>query len=104
MYIGAKKYNAVDVAIPSADTIIAITDDRIIDYIPPRKYMWREQIPQCFRLSVIKKAHEMAIKDGFVGTDDCGLVVRYNLAEVYVVQGDRRNIKITYPEDVFFGR
>ncbi len=96
-----KRYNAVDVAIPSADTIIAITDDRTIDYIPPRKYMWRGQTPQCFRLSVIKKAHEMAIKDGFVGTDDCGLVVKYKLGDVYVVQGDRRNIKITYPEDVF---
>ena len=34
-------------------------------------------------------------------TDDCGLVVKYNLADVFVVAGSGENIKITYPEDIF---
>jgi 2-C-methyl-D-erythritol 4-phosphate cytidylyltransferase len=34
-------------------------------------------------------------------TDDCGLVLRYGLGEVFVVPGDERNIKITYPEDLY---
>ena len=96
-----KYYDAVDVAIPATDTIIEVDENFLITNIPDRKRMWRGQTPQCFKLSVIKKAHEKAKEEGFVGTDDCGLVLRYNLGEIYVVKGDRRNIKITYPEDIY---
>jgi len=94
-----KKYSAVDVAIPSADTIIKVKDG-IIDSIPKRSELQRGQTPQCFKLSLIKKAHEMSQGDNNF-TDDCGLIVKYNLADVYVVQGSGENIKITYPEDIF---
>ena len=47
-------YNAVDVAIPSADTIIKVKDN-VISKIPERKYLRRGQTPQCFKLSTIKK-------------------------------------------------
>ena len=39
-------YNAVDVAIPSADTIIKVKEN-IIESIPERKYLMRGQTPQC---------------------------------------------------------
>lgn len=94
-----EKYSAVDVAIPSADTIIKVKDG-IIDSIPNRAELQRGQTPQCFKLSLIKKAHEMSHGDNNF-TDDCGLIVKYNLADVYVVQGSGENIKITYPEDIF---
>lgn len=93
------KYSAVDVAIPSADTIIKVKD-RIIDGIPDRASLMRGQTPQCFKLSLIKKAHKMSKGDNNF-TDDCGLVVKYNLADVFVVAGSGENIKITYPEDIF---
>ena len=95
-----QKYDAVDVAIPAADTIIQIDNSKIIKNIPERAYMRRGQTPQCFKLSVIKKAHELADKDNNF-TDDCGLIVKYGLGSVYVVEGENENIKITYPEDVF---
>ena len=60
----------------------------------------RAQTPQCFRLSTIKKAHELSKNDSNF-TDDCGLVIKYNLASVYIVNGDVENIKITYPEDIY---
>lgn len=94
-----KKYDAVDVAIPSADTIIKVNDN-IIESIPERKYLRRGQTPQCFKLSTIKKAHELSKGDNNF-TDDCGLIVKYGLGEVYVVEGEGENIKITYPEDIF---
>ena len=94
-----KKYDAIDVAIPSADTIIKTKDD-FIESIPDRKYLKRGQTPQCFKLSLIKKAHELSQGDDNF-TDDCGLIVKYNLAKVYVVEGDGENIKITYPEDIY---
>jgi 2-C-methyl-D-erythritol 4-phosphate cytidylyltransferase len=97
-----EEYEAVDVAIPTADTIIKINDEQLIEDIPKRQYLMRGQTPQGFKLSLIKQAHEMYMKDpNFPVTDDCGLIVKYNLAPVFVIQGEEKNMKITYPEDVF---
>ena len=96
-------HDAVDVAIPSADTIIEVTADNTIREIPPRASLRRGQTPQAFRSSVIKRAYEIARKDeNFVATDDCTVVLRY-LPEVpiSVVLGDERNMKVTEPMDVF---
>ena len=94
-------YDAVDVAIESPDTLIETDDNNIIKSIPLRKYFKRGQTPQAFKLQTIKKAHELANSDHNVDvTDDCGLILRYNLCDVYVVKGDDFNHKITYPIDV----
>ncbi len=96
-----EKNDAVGVAIPSSDTIIQVKDN-FIESIPQRSSLRRIQTPQCFRLSLIKKAHELAKKDKEASfTDDCGLIVKYGLGKVYIVEGDMNNIKITYPEDLF---
>jgi len=95
------KYSAVDVGMPVSDTIIKVLDNRIIAEIPERKYLWRGQTPQGFRLSVIKKAHLLAEKEGVKrATDDCSLVLKYNLGDIYVVDGSDHNIKVTYPLDI----
>ena len=96
-------YEAVDVAITSADTIIRVDDDGCIAEIPDRSLLRRGQTPQGFRLSTIRKAYELAARDpGFRATDDCGVVLRY-LPDVaiYVVTGDELNMKVTYPIDLF---
>jgi 2-C-methyl-D-erythritol 4-phosphate cytidylyltransferase len=96
-------YDAVDVAIPSADTIIEVTADNIIRAIPPRANLRRGQTPQAFRASVIKKAYDSAEGDeNFVATDDCSVVLKY-LPEVpiFVVAGEDRNMKVTEPIDVY---
>ncbi len=92
-----KSHNAVDVAIPSSDTVVEVFNG-VIQSIPDRKTLMRSQTPQCFRLSLIKKAHELA-KDDNDFTDDCGLIVKYNLAKIFVIEGNLENIKITYPTD-----
>lgn len=95
-----KHHEAIDVAFPSADTIIQINEQRYIESIPNRKMLMRGQTPQCFRLSLIRLAHELS-RDDDDFTDDCGLIVKHRLARVYVVEGDRVNIKVTWPEDLF---
>ena len=92
---------AVCAAINSTDTIYVTTEnDEIID-VPKRSTLKRAQTPQCFRLSLIKKAHELAKDDTNCSvTDDCGLITYYNLAKVYTTKGSEYNIKITYPEDI----
>ena len=94
-----KKYDAIDVAIPATDTVVEV-ENGIISKIPERAKLKRGQTPQCFKLSIIKKAHELS-KNDVNFTDDCGLVVKYNLADVFIVDGDVENIKITYPIDIF---
>ena len=96
-----KKYDAVNVAIESTDTVFEVSEDMLIKNIPARKYIMRSQTPQGFKVGIIKKAHKMSLKDKDVQvTDDCALVLRYGLSDVCIVKGDYRNIKITYPEDV----
>lgn len=98
-----KEYDAVDVAIPVADTIIQVDDTDCINTIPTRSLLRSGQTPQCFKRGVINRAYEIAMQDpNFVTTDDCGVVRKY-LPEtpVYVVKGEVFNMKITYKEDLF---
>lgn len=97
-------YKAVDTAIPAADTIVQLREDmECIDSIPERKFLWKGQTPQSFRLETIKKAYELALKDpSFKTTDDCGVVRKYlPEADIFVVKGDQQNIKLTYKEDIY---
>lgn len=95
-----ESYTAVDVVIPSADTIIE-TDGEIITSIPDRSNLRRGQTPQAFRLSTIRQAYKLASKDpAFQATDDCGVVLKY-LPDVpiAIVEGAESNIKVTHPLD-----
>jgi 2-C-methyl-D-erythritol 4-phosphate cytidylyltransferase len=99
-----ERYDAVDVAIPSADTIIEVDPgDNTIRAIPRRADLRRGQTPQAFRSSVLRAAYDVAARDpAFTATDDCGVVLRY-LPDVpiWVVAGEERNMKVTDPIDVF---
>jgi 2-C-methyl-D-erythritol 4-phosphate cytidylyltransferase len=95
---------ALGVVVPTADTIVEVTDG-VMASIPPRESLARCQTPQGFRLSVIRRAHELAAADPgagtFTPTDDCGIVLRYLPdVPVVVVAGSERNLKITYPGDL----
>lgn len=97
-----RQYAAVDVAIPSADTIIEVDANDCIRAIPPRAALRRGQTPQAFRSPVIREAYRLAMVDpDFAATDDCGVVLRYLPAvAIKVVEGAEENIKVTQPLDV----
>ena len=94
-------HDAAGVAVATSDTIV-IAEDGVMHSVPPRETLFRCQTPQCFRLPVITRAHELAAADpGFTPTDDCGVVLRYlPEVKVHVVPGSERNIKVTYPHDL----
>ncbi len=97
------QYNAICVGIPSTDTILMIDDDENIKNIPSRKFLYRAQTPQCFKLCVIKEAHKKAALDEKCSvTDDCGLVINYTNEKIHVISGSEDNIKVTYKEDIEF--
>jgi len=94
-------YPAIDVAIPVSDTIIKINKEKFIEEIPKREYLYRGQTPQAFTLKLIKKAHELALNDKFnQSSDDCSLILKYNLSKIFVLDDSVFNIKITYPLDI----
>ncbi len=101
---GLAEHEALGVVVPTADTIVQLADATMVS-IPPRESLGRCQTPQGFRLSVIRRAYELAAQDleagTFIATDDCGMVLRY-LPEIPVkaVAGSERNLKITYAGDL----
>ena len=96
-----KKYEAIGTAIDTIDTIIEIDENGFIKKIPQRNMLKRIQTPQSFRAKLIKQAHEIALKNNDKNfTDDCGLILKYNLAPIFVVQGDEKNLKITQKSDL----
>ncbi len=86
-------------AIPVVDTIKQVDADGIVAATPDRSTLMAVQTPQGFRLPIIMKAHEDAQQAGFIGTDDASLVERIG-QPVRLTQGNRRNIKLTTPEDI----
>jgi len=92
---------AVNVAVPSPDTIIEIDGAGLIKDVPDRRYLRRVQTPQGFKFSLIQGAHRLALENNISGaTDDCSLILKLNLAPIYVVDGSPLNIKVTYPMDL----
>lgn len=97
-----KDHRAIDVAIPSADTIIEVDDKGYISSIPDRSKLRRGQTPQAFDRQLIADAYDRALKDPqFKTTDDCGVVRKYSDEPVFVVRGEESNMKLTYREDTY---
>jgi 2-C-methyl-D-erythritol 4-phosphate cytidylyltransferase len=96
------EHSAVDTAIPSADTIIEVSDDGFLIDVPPRSKLRRGQTPQGFRLSAIRAAYDKARLDPhFTATDDCTVVLRYTPeVRIAVVAGSDENMKVTEPIDI----
>ncbi|MDL5606878.1 bifunctional cytidylyltransferase/SDR family oxidoreductase [Escherichia coli] len=98
-----RNFEAVDVVIPSADTLVEVYDDGCISNIPNRAIMRRGQTPQAFKLGTLKQAYQRAINaQRFSFTCDCG-VVRSMVPGVRVatVVGAESNMKVTHPIDFF---
>lgn len=97
--------SAICTTIDTTDTIFKTDNNGYIEEIPKRNLLKRAQTPQCFKLSIIKKAHELAANDSnCVVTDDCGLIIYYKLAQIKTIQGSINNIKITFPEDIEYAK
>ncbi|MCX5771868.1 MAG: 2-C-methyl-D-erythritol 4-phosphate cytidylyltransferase [Candidatus Hydrogenedentes bacterium] len=86
-------------AIPSNDTILQGDSNAYLVDTPDRQALWACQTPQTFQVDVIRRAHESARRDGYLGTDDASLVQRAG-GRVKLVMGSPLNFKITTPTDL----
>lgn len=97
-------YTAVDVAIPTTDTVITVNPvANTIDNIPNRNLLRNGQTPQGFAFETIRKGYELGLKDPeFRTSDDCSVVLKYLPDEpIYVVPGELYNAKMTYADDLY---
>ena len=86
--------------LPAHDTIKMVSEDHWVQTTLKRDSLWEIQTPQVFRRDLIVAAHEQAAREGLELTDDALAVERYG-KPVFVVEGERTNLKITVPEDVW---
>lgn len=93
---------ATIMAVPVKDTIKVVGPAGMVETTPARESLWAVQTPQAFRLSLLRKAHEAALASGKMGTDDA-MLVEWIGHPVKIVRGSYENIKITTPDDLWFG-
>lgn len=97
--MSVEKYGTGVAAIPAIDTIKKVDSRECVIDTPERSTLRAVQTPQGFAVDLIRKAHLSAQHEGFLGTDDASLVERLH-HPVHLTLGDRRNIKLTTPEDL----
>jgi 2-C-methyl-D-erythritol 4-phosphate cytidylyltransferase len=97
--LAAQADGAAVVGVPASDTMKQVGRDGWITITPPREQMWHVQTPQIFRADLIRAAHDRAVADRVVATDDSALVERLGV-RVRIVPGTPENRKITTPDDL----
>ena len=93
---GARECGAALCAVPVTDTLKRGDASGHVHTTIAREGLWLAQTPQAFRLDLLLRAHEAV--EGDI-TDDAAMVEHLG-APVKLVQGSRRNIKLTTLEDL----
>ena len=95
----AAEKGACMLGIAAFDTLKMVDDNGCIRQTLDRSGIYLAQTPQAFQYGLIRKAHEIARDRNFLGTDDASLVEQIG-HDVFILPGNRDNIKITAPEDL----
>jgi 2-C-methyl-D-erythritol 4-phosphate cytidylyltransferase/2-C-methyl-D-erythritol 2,4-cyclodiphosphate synthase len=96
----AERFGAVVPGAPLVDTVKVIdAADRVVA-TPERASLRAVQTPQAFRFPLILAAHRRAAVAGIADMTDDGAVAAAAGHEVYVFEGDPRNIKVTTAGDL----
>jgi len=103
---GVKEHGSAVTCIPSYETVIVSGDGENVGEVPFRRETYTAQAPQSFYLRDILDAHERIRKrpEGYENMVDACTILRTLGKPVHMVRGNRGNLKITTPEDVFLYR
>ena len=82
------------------------TDGKTIEDVPSRDKFFTAQAPQCFYLKDVIAAHEKMreVNPDYTGIIDTCTLMKKLGHDVVMVQGNRGNVKVTTPEDVYMLR
>jgi 2-C-methyl-D-erythritol 4-phosphate cytidylyltransferase len=88
------------------ETILISKDGDYVDSVPFRKETFAAQAPQSFRLQDIIAAHDVvrARPERYENMVDACTICKSQGIDVHMVPGNRGNIKVTTPEDVYMYR
>ena len=96
----AKRYGACDTVIPATDTIVESINGKTIESIPVRDYYYQGQTPQSFNIKkLFNLISSLTEEESNILTDACKIFTLKD-EDVYLVEGEVTNIKITYPYDL----
>lgn len=95
-----KEKKAVTLMTKTIDTIKEVLNGKIVKTLD-RSVLYNTQTPQAFEFDLIKLAHEKLKGQNF--TDDAGMLETLGV-DVYKIDGDYKNIKITMPSDLELAR
>jgi 2-C-methyl-D-erythritol 4-phosphate cytidylyltransferase len=90
-------------AIAAIDTLKQVDESGVISGTLDRRRIRLAQTPQTFKVELIRRAHQLAGRHGFIATDDAS-VAEFAGERVAVVPGDPENIKITTALDLLVAR
>jgi 2-C-methyl-D-erythritol 4-phosphate cytidylyltransferase/2-C-methyl-D-erythritol 2,4-cyclodiphosphate synthase len=94
----AARSGAAIAAIPVADTLKRVADGTIITTVK-RAGLYQAQTPQAFQRRLLVAAHERAMRDRVIATDDAELVEQIR-GTVEIVEASAMNLKITTKADL----
>ena len=98
--MAAKKYGACDTVVPATDTIVESVNGMTIESIPVRDYYYQGQTPQSFNIKkLFNLINSLTEEETNILTDACKIFTLKD-ENVYLVDGEVTNIKITYPYDL----
>ena len=89
--------------IPATSTYKICSSEGFVQNTPDRSGLYEIQTPQGFLAELIVPLSAKASEEGFVCTDDAGILEHYHVP-VKVIRGDASNFKLTEPEDLFRAR
>ena len=96
----AKRYGACDTVVPATDTIVESINAKTIESIPVRDYYYQGQTPQSFNIKkLFNLINSLTEAESNILTDACKIFTLKD-EDVYLVEGEVTNIKITYPYDL----
>jgi 2-C-methyl-D-erythritol 4-phosphate cytidylyltransferase len=98
-YAKAKDYGAVIPAISTVNPIRLRKDQRLValDRTYDRSDILTVQTPQVFKYGILRQAFEQEYQVAF---KDDATIVEHTGREIHVIEGNRENIKITFPLDL----
>lgn len=93
----AMETGAAALGYPVTDTFKKVHDNGIIKDTVSRENLWAIQTPQVFEKELLVRAYDQGNTEN--ATDDCMLLESIGV-KVYMVEGDRSNIKVTVQNDI----
>lgn len=94
------QYGACDTVIPATDTIVHSEDGKVITSVPDRSKMYQGQTPQTFGAKKLKELYQSLTEEEKEILTDASKIFVIKGEQVYLVEGEVYNTKITYPYDL----